>query len=263
MRNHKLILFSGIAVLCLFVSISIVYAGDNYIETLKELTALKTQGKITEQEFASQKKLLKQKLFVSTQEATETDESVSVASISNIPDLTQLFSQISQPSLNEIQQAVKNGSNVNSVDSSGDSVLMIAAANCNDPEIIRFLVKNGADVNAINKDFLRSVLDQADCNSNPTIKKLLLELGATNLKIEALKAKQEQAKEVSRANQSGYTNWEKRAAIRAALIAQYEKAGLSASEADRHLQSIGRDPLSESDMPDSVVDNMFNDLNSR
>ena len=88
-------------------------------------------------------------------------------------------------------------------------------------------------------------------------------MGATNLKIEALKAKQEQAKEGSRANQSGYTNWEKRAAIRAALIAQYEKAGLSASEADRHLQSIGRDPLSESDMPDSVVDNMFNDLNSR
>jgi len=59
MRNHKLILFSGIAVLCLFVSISIVYAGDNYIETLKELTALKTQGKITEQESGGPRKLVK------------------------------------------------------------------------------------------------------------------------------------------------------------------------------------------------------------
>lgn len=72
--------------------------------------------------------------------------------------------------------------------------------------------------------------------------------------------KQASSQTVNWDNSNTTSNWDKRAAIRAALIRQLEQSGMSAIRADEELRRMGKDPLDSSQMPDYVVEAMYKDL---
>jgi ankyrin repeat protein len=78
----------------------------------------------------------------------------------------------------QIQQAVKGGSDSNAADSVGRTVLMIAAASNPDPAVISLLVKAGAKVNARGPRGWTALMMAAYSNPNPEVVVTLLKAGA-------------------------------------------------------------------------------------
>ena len=54
--------------------------------------------------------------------------------------------------LGEVEELIRKGADVNAEDKFGRPVLMLAAGENENPEVIQVLISNGADVNAKNKD---------------------------------------------------------------------------------------------------------------
>ena len=90
-------------------------------------------------------------------------------------------------SLQQINNAIRNGANVNATDQYGLTPLMRAAWDNTNPEIIKILLKNGANVNASdnNDSFLgmlttnqTPLMIAASHNSNPDVLRVLIENGA-------------------------------------------------------------------------------------
>src|SRR5690606_31374445 len=77
----------------------------------------------------------------------------------------------------EINEAIKNGADINKGDQNKVSPLMYAARYNPDPEVIIFLVKNGAYINGKDKNG-ETALFYALENSNRTILHILLSIGA-------------------------------------------------------------------------------------
>ena len=78
----------------------------------------------------------------------------------------------------EIDQALKNGVNLQRPLQDGQTVLMIAVKHNQDPEIIPFLTKNGIDINAVDDKGQTALMLAATFNPSPEITKMLLNNGA-------------------------------------------------------------------------------------
>ena len=186
-------LATTILLACLFLSIKQYAYSQNMLEEMKELHLQKTNGKITVQEFEAKKKAIieshsptnKRKAEAEARAlAKKEEEEKKLQKQKNA--LLPMFKTLRTPSAGEINRAIELGADVNAVDEGELSVLMHAAAYCDDPEIIKLLVAKGADINArvrisILDDTYITVLTRADYNSNPEIKKLLIRLGALDL----------------------------------------------------------------------------------
>lgn len=180
-----------VVVFCLF-AYSTLFAEQSILEQIKNLQKQKLNGSITEQEFQKRRSAIldarkaeqradeEARIVVEKQKQEKEFEA---EKNNRLTVLLSMFKRIRQPNLAEVKQAIAQGADVNAVEASGESVLMLAAANCNDPDIIRLLVSKGADVNTVvnSPEMSESVLSRADYNSNPAIKNVLVELGASYL----------------------------------------------------------------------------------
>lgn len=81
-------------------------------------------------------------------------------------------------SLQDIQTAINQGADVNSMDVSGESALMYAVENDQQPEIIIELLNAGADVNARDIAGATPLMYAAGYNHHCEVIKLLLSAGA-------------------------------------------------------------------------------------
>ena len=78
-----------------------------------------------------------------------------------------------------VKAAIANGANVNAKETNGESVLMYAAANNPDPEVITILLKAGADMKARDAEYGKTPLMwSAQFNKNPEVTTVLLKAGA-------------------------------------------------------------------------------------
>ena len=77
----------------------------------------------------------------------------------------------------EIDQALKNGVNLQRPLQDGQTVLMIAVKHNQDPEIIPFLCSKGIDINAVDDKGQTALMLAALFDSNPEIVKALLKNG--------------------------------------------------------------------------------------
>ena len=80
--------------------------------------------------------------------------------------------------LQEVENAIKAGANVNAKDQVGWTALMYAGAQNSNPDVITVLIKNGADVNAADQEEQTPLMHAAAGNSNPEVISTLLKAGA-------------------------------------------------------------------------------------
>ena len=78
----------------------------------------------------------------------------------------------------EVEAAIKGGSNVNARSSIGPTALMFAAASSNDPEVLTVLLENDAAINAQDPGGSTALMYAAMYSSNPEVLTVLLENGA-------------------------------------------------------------------------------------
>ena len=83
-----------------------------------------------------------------------------------------------QGSLQQINDAVNKGANVNVKGEDGATPLMLAARENPDPEVITALIEAGADVNASDNEQVMTPLIGATYNSNPEVITVLIKAGA-------------------------------------------------------------------------------------
>ena len=80
--------------------------------------------------------------------------------------------------LQQIEDAINDGANINARNEDQESPLMLAAWGNSDPKVITALVKAGAEINAKDKVGDAPLMFAAISNSNPEIVKALVEAGA-------------------------------------------------------------------------------------
>jgi len=78
----------------------------------------------------------------------------------------------------EIQEAIKAGADVNARDNDGWTALKFAAWRADDPGIVSALTKAGADVNAKNNNGVTALMNAAAVNENPGVVSALMNAGA-------------------------------------------------------------------------------------
>nr|WBF71112.1 putative ankyrin repeat protein [Megavirus caiporensis] len=89
--------------------------------------------------------------------------------------------ELVNPNIETVQLLLKYGANVNSVDSNGDTALLLACQDadiCDNYDIIKLLIDSGSNIKAINskKQTALSILESYESNNNINlIKKLLIE----------------------------------------------------------------------------------------
>jgi ankyrin repeat protein len=79
----------------------------------------------------------------------------------------------------QVEEAIKNGADIKSVDEEGNTPLMYAASNNHNPEIITALIKNGASVDDRDEDSWTPLMFAARYNTNPEIISTLVKNGAS------------------------------------------------------------------------------------
>ena len=96
----------------------------------------------------------------------------------NVTD--DLFKAVQNPKITsqQIDELIKNGADVNIKSNKGWTVLMRAAFNNSDPNVIKILAAVGADVNAKNDDGWTALMEAVAFNPNPDVVKALIEAGA-------------------------------------------------------------------------------------
>jgi ankyrin repeat protein len=77
-----------------------------------------------------------------------------------------------------VDAMIKEGADVNSVNNSGASILMVMSGTMDNEKIMENVIKNGAKVNYINKDNVSAIMIAAKISKNPEILKLLIKYGA-------------------------------------------------------------------------------------
>ena len=87
------------------------------------------------------------------------------------------FDLVKTGTLEEVNNAIKAGADINARDKDGKTPLMYAAWNNQNPEVIKVLLEAGADVNARDKNGWTPLM-YAAWNENPDVIKVLLEAGA-------------------------------------------------------------------------------------
>lgn len=128
---------------------------QNMLEQMKELHLKKANGSITSQQFEEQKKAIIESHNPATKRQAE-EKAIELAQKQEQEKKLQekknallpIFKTIQTAPIAEINRAIDQGADVNAVDKDGLSVLMLAAANCDNPKIIELLVSKGADINA-------------------------------------------------------------------------------------------------------------------
>lgn len=92
-----------------------------------------------------------------------------------------LFDIVLTGTVNEVQQAIENGAEINARTIIDRTALMIAAEYQDNPEIISALVQAGAEINARDKDGLTALMIATSFNQTPgssAIVRALLDAGA-------------------------------------------------------------------------------------
>ena len=92
-----------------------------------------------------------------------------------------LLSAASTANVKEVTRLIQEGADVNAVDDSGYSPLLIAAQYNSNPEIIRTLIDSGANFDTNDEFEMNPLLHAAAVNSNPEIMRTLISLGAGDL----------------------------------------------------------------------------------
>lgn len=101
-----------------------------------------------------------------------------------LTNLGMLFAQTNflalcrEGSLNEINQAIVAGQDVNVTDEYGQTPLMYAATANTDPQVITILMSAGADINARSGAGWTALMYAARDNTNPAVLQAILEAGA-------------------------------------------------------------------------------------
>ena len=99
--------------------------------------------------------------------------------VENLENATEiLFALARSISVEEVEQLIQEGADVNAVDNRGITPLMIAAGYNTNPEIIQILINVGANVNAVGNTDSTPLMWAATWNSNPEVLLVLLENGA-------------------------------------------------------------------------------------
>ena len=88
------------------------------------------------------------------------------------------FELVKTGTLEEVNNAIKAGADVNAQDEYDMTPLMYAAWNNQNPEIIKLLLGAGANVNAKDKNGKTPLMWAAEDNQNPEIIKILIDAGA-------------------------------------------------------------------------------------
>ncbi|MBR1602034.1 MAG: ankyrin repeat domain-containing protein [Synergistaceae bacterium] len=78
----------------------------------------------------------------------------------------------------QVAHAMENGANVNAKDNDGNTALIWAARNNENPEVIAALIKAGADINAKNKNGNTALIWAARNNEKPEVIATLIKAGA-------------------------------------------------------------------------------------
>ena len=81
-------------------------------------------------------------------------------------------------SLKRIDELTRCGAHLQSTDPSGETPLMIAAAQTRHPEVLELLIGNGAPVNAVNPQGKTALMIAAAWNNSSAILEMLLDQGA-------------------------------------------------------------------------------------
>jgi len=81
-------------------------------------------------------------------------------------------------SLQQINDAIKNGANVNAKGNNEITPLMFAVMNNTNPEVFKALINAGADVNAKDIEGMTPIMFAAWYNSNPEVLTILINAGA-------------------------------------------------------------------------------------
>ncbi|KAL0263881.1 UNVERIFIED_CONTAM: hypothetical protein PYX00_011182 [Menopon gallinae] len=90
-----------------------------------------------------------------------------------------MFAVIANSSLSVVETLISGGADVNSMTSSGTSVLMIALAlNGNNLELIDYLLKKGANLNYSDPHKVTPLMVALKSSTNPKVIELLLKNGA-------------------------------------------------------------------------------------
>ena len=91
---------------------------------------------------------------------------------------SDFFALCQKDSLQQINEAIRNGANVNAKrQNDGATVLMFAAFKNTNPEVMAALIKAGANVNARNEEGMTALMFAAN-NSNPEVIATLVKEGA-------------------------------------------------------------------------------------
>ena len=88
------------------------------------------------------------------------------------------FELVKTGTLEEVNNAIKAGANVNARDEDGKTPLMYAARDNQNPDVIKVLLEAGADVNASDEFGGTPLMYAARDNQNPDVIKVLLKAGA-------------------------------------------------------------------------------------